>query len=150
MVDASSLAQIVLAAGLSQRMGQPKPGLVLGGKTLLGRVLEAAAVAGVGRSVIVVGERGAELEATHDLASQPLPVRFVTNTVPGSEQLESLQVGLRALAEKPPDGFFIHPVDCPLSQAGDYLLLIEAFCDPDAAAESVFLLSHNHRRGHHR
>lgn len=145
----SSFAQVILAAGRSERMGEPKPLLRLGGKTLLQRVLEAAFAAGVDRSVVVLGvHHGAEVRAAHEPLADFRPVLWARNDDPASEQLESLKIGLRALEHEPPRAWFLHPVDCPLVRAADYRLLMDAIRAETEVPESVFVPSHARRRGH--
>jgi CTP:molybdopterin cytidylyltransferase MocA len=54
---------VVAAAGLSSRMGDYKPMMELGGRTMALRVLGAFCAAGVSRVVFVTGYRADELEA---------------------------------------------------------------------------------------
>jgi molybdenum cofactor cytidylyltransferase len=144
-------AQIVLAAGRSRRMGRPKALLDFDGKTALRLVVEAAAGAGVERSVIVAGPgataRGLGVEDV------PLAIRWVTNPDPESEQAASLKLALEDLAAPGKecgeriDAFFFQPVDFPLVTARDYRLLLEALA-ADRGATPVFYLSAAGRRGH--
>ena len=147
MVRAHSTLQIVLAAGRSERMGSPKPLLDFGGRTALELVVGAAVDAGVSPSLVVVGESGQAGLAVP--AGKPLfsGVRWVENPQKGSEQLRSLQLALESVKDEAFEGFFIHPVDCPLATPNDYKLLRDAFeVDPDA--HDVFILSYKRRRGH--
>jgi len=142
--------QIVLAAGRSERMGSPKPLLRFGGRTALALVLDAAAGAGVERSVVVVGEAGAEVIAAHGPDRLPLPVSWVWNREPGAEQLRSLQLALESILRDPGSAlsaFFVHPADHPLATVGDYEILLRAL-EGDGDAHDVFIPSHGGRRGH--
>jgi len=146
------VVQIVLAAGRSQRMGSPKPLLELGGSTLLELAWAAAAGAGVPASIVVLGDRADSIRGAHEARRlPPLPVRWVINPDPRSEQLRSLQVALEDLGDDAADAFFMHPVDHPLALADDYRRLLEAFeREPHSGAppSDVFILSHGRRRGH--
>ncbi|MGA3049923.1 MAG: NTP transferase domain-containing protein, partial [Terracidiphilus sp.] len=51
----SSVAAIVLAAGASRRLGQPKQLLMNGGETLLARSIRLAYEAGAGPVLVVLG-----------------------------------------------------------------------------------------------
>ena len=143
-----ALAQIVLAAGLSSRMGSPKPLLEFDGTTALDLVVSAAAGGPSSNpccnSVIVVGHLGAEVRAAHDFPADR--VRWVENADPAGPQLHSLQLGLEAISPTA-SAFYIHPVDYPLATAEDYALLSRAL-DHDAGDHTVFILSHSRRRGH--
>ncbi|MBP2478251.1 molybdopterin-guanine dinucleotide biosynthesis protein A [Crossiella equi] len=78
---------VVLAGGRASRMrGADKPGLVLGGLSLLGHAL--AAVAGA-RHVVVVGPR----------RTVPGPVTWTREEPPGSGPLAGLRAGLAALED---------------------------------------------------
>ena len=55
------IAAVVLAAGLSTRMGRPKQTLELDGETILERVLDVLREAGVERVVVVLGAGAAEV-----------------------------------------------------------------------------------------
>jgi molybdenum cofactor cytidylyltransferase len=144
------LAQIVLAAGRSERMGEPKALLDFDGRSALSLVVGAAAVAGVGRSIVVIGPDGQAIHRAYSDGEGSLEVEWVVNLLPRSAQLQSLQAGLGRLeaGAEVPQGFFIHPVDYPLAGAADYRLLIEVFRRMPADPASVFVLSHGRRRGH--
>ncbi len=137
--------QIVLAAGKSSRMGTSKPLLQFDGRTALDLVLEAGAAAGVCRSIVVVGvERDRVIEAHVKAVPR---VEWVVNPDPDSDQLRSLQLGLRALPEGGCFVFAIHPVDCPLVLAQDYELLVSAVRSDTDGCE-VFIPRYGERRGH--
>ncbi len=65
--NAGDTAVVVLAAGASSRMGRSKPLVEMDGAPLLARVLETARAAGVGPTVLVLGDRAAEVRARLDL-----------------------------------------------------------------------------------
>lgn len=78
-------AGLVLAGGAGRRLGGvDKPGLIVGGATLLDRAVAALGDA----TVIVVGSRRAVLR----------PVRFVAEEPPGSGPAAAVHAGVRALA----------------------------------------------------
>jgi molybdenum cofactor cytidylyltransferase len=139
--------QIVLAAGRSERMGTTKALLPFGKRSALALALDAAAGAGLQESIVVVGANAGEIRAAQDGASCATKVTWVRNEEAGSEQLRSLQVGLSAFDWERVESFFIHPVDYPLATSQDYLLLLEALAAGKPEA-TVYLLSHNGRRGH--
>ena len=86
---------IVLAAGLSRRMGRFKLTLPWGERTVVGQVVATLAAAGVGEIVAVTGNRAAEVTA----ALAGAPVRLVFNPAHATgEMLSSVQVGLQALS----------------------------------------------------
>ena len=135
-------------------MGKPKALLDFDGRTALRLVVEAAAAAGVETSAIVVGHRSAEVMAAHVFEDLPGSRRWVLNADEESEQIVSLQLGLKALGAEACEWFFIHPVDYPLVTAEDYRLLLQSVIakagsrqDREPAVRVVYL-SHDRRRGH--
>ncbi|MDR5709249.1 MAG: nucleotidyltransferase family protein [Armatimonadota bacterium] len=90
----SGLACVVLAAGSSRRMGQPKLLLRLGGKTLLRRAVETA-LGVCGRVAVVVGPEADRMRAE----LQDLPVEVVENPEHELGLSTSLRRGIEAVAE---------------------------------------------------
>jgi xanthine dehydrogenase accessory factor len=90
---AEGTTAVVLAAGISSRMGRAKAGVVLGGRSLLDRVLENLRAAGV-RSVVVVLGHDADVvrKAAHFREE-----RVVVASDYRSGMSRSLQAGLRAV-----------------------------------------------------
>jgi molybdenum cofactor cytidylyltransferase len=88
----SLIAAIVLAGGLSRRMGRPKLLLDMRGRPVIRRTVDAL-LAHVADLVVVTGTEDAALRA----ALPGLPVRFVNNPRPQDGQGSSLAVGVRAL-----------------------------------------------------
>ena len=92
------VAAVVLAAGRSTRMGQPKQTLPWGaGQTLLGAVVAGLQTGGVTEIVVVTGHAREAVEAS--LADAK--VRFAHNPdFATTEMARSLQVGLNALGDR--------------------------------------------------
>jgi molybdenum cofactor cytidylyltransferase len=86
-------AAIVLAAGLSLRMGRPKLLLEIEGRPIIRHAVERVISAGI-RQVLVVA--GPEHEALAR-ALEGLPVRFVVNATPEARQGSSVSAGVRSL-----------------------------------------------------
>jgi molybdenum cofactor guanylyltransferase len=94
--SAGDFGAIILAGGRATRLGGiDKPGLQVGGRTLLATVAAAAADAGAGW-VIVVGPERPELRPA-------LPVRFVREEPPGAGPFAALRRGLAELPRDEPD-----------------------------------------------
>ena len=87
------ISGIVLAAGLSSRMGRPKLLLDWGGQPVIRRAVERVAAGGVDDLLVVVGHEG---EAVRKALSG-LPVRFVRNPNPEAGQGSSIACGVSAL-----------------------------------------------------
>jgi len=88
------ISAIVVAAGLSRRMGQFKLLLPWGPHTVLGQVVATLTAAGLPEIVVVTGHRSAQVAAS--LADTAVRVLFNPDYTDG-EMLRSVQVGLHAL-----------------------------------------------------
>lgn len=93
-----TLTAIVLAAGLSRRMGQPKMLLPWGQTTVLGQVVTTLAGCGLAEIVVVTGGARESVEAEVARLAESLPVRAVFNAqYETGEMMSSIRVGLAAL-----------------------------------------------------
>ena len=89
------VAAVVLAAGRSQRMGQPKMVLPWGDTTVIGQVVRTLSLAQLREIVVVTGGARQEVEA----ALKEFPARTVYNPRYAEDQMAlSLQVGLASLS----------------------------------------------------
>ena len=103
------IGAVVLAAGLSSRMGAFKPLLPLGGGTLIGSAVRRLFEGGAERIVVVTGSRAREVER----ALAGLPVRFAHNPdYAQTQMLDSAKIGLRALGAC--EAAFLLPADIPM------------------------------------
>jgi CTP:molybdopterin cytidylyltransferase MocA len=132
------IAGIVLAAGRSRRMGEPKPFLRLGGLTFLERAVHALRDGGCD-VVWVVAAAGDERVAE---AARALGARVATNPDAGSEQLDSLRIGLRALPADA-EAAAVLPVDIP--EADAVRAVVDAF---RATGAPVVVPARQGRHGH--
>jgi molybdenum cofactor cytidylyltransferase len=87
------IAGVVLAAGLSLRMGRPKLLLDWGGRPVIRRAVEQVKAGGVDEVVVVLGREGQAIRE----ALAGLPVRFVENLDPEAGQASSIVCGVSAL-----------------------------------------------------
>jgi molybdenum cofactor cytidylyltransferase len=87
------IAAVVLAAGLSRRMGRSKLVLPIGGQPVIRHAVEGALRGGVDRVLVVVGPGGAEIKQ----ALAGLPVEFAVNPRPEEGQGASISAGVAAL-----------------------------------------------------
>jgi molybdenum cofactor cytidylyltransferase len=115
---------IVLAAGRSRRMGEPKALLPAGDGTFLRRVARALAEGGCTPVVVVVGA-GEEAERIVEEAERE-GAGVAVSADPEAEQVDSLRAGLRAL---PPgaEAAVVTPVDVPDVSAALVRRLVEGF-----------------------
>jgi molybdenum cofactor cytidylyltransferase len=95
---AETLSAVILAAGLSRRMGTPKMLLPWGATTVLGQVVATYAQAGVGEIVVVTGGARQQVEAEVARLAVHIPLRAVFNPQHAEgDMLSSLQCGLATL-----------------------------------------------------
>lgn len=135
------IAAVVLAAGMSSRMGRPKMVLPWGHSTVIAQVVSVLQAAGLDRIVVVTG--GAEKEVAAALES--LPVQLVWNPdYADGEMIRSLQVGLRALPAEIEAALMVLG-DQPQIEVKVVKDLVAAYQERPAA---LILPSHGKRRGH--
>jgi molybdenum cofactor cytidylyltransferase len=137
----SSVGAVVLAAGLSLRMGRPKMLLPWAGTTVIGWVVATLCRAHLSEILVVSGGLGAELE----LALGVLPARVVPNPdFANGEMLSSLKMGLSQLSQGCKAALIVLG-DQPQIELGVVLAVLHAFQEqPD----KLVVPSYNLRRGH--
>lgn len=115
---------LVLAAGLSSRMGDFKPLLPFGSKTLIETSIDSMFDAGVRQVVVVLGFRGEELKQTLKKRYDSKLIYAWNHRYATTDMLESVKCGLR----KMPDcqSFFLLPGDMPVIQRETFLKLLNA------------------------
>jgi molybdenum cofactor cytidylyltransferase len=135
------ITAIVLAAGLSSRMGRPKMTLPWGNTTVLGRVLQVLGASSPDEILVVTGGAQEAVEAICDAAG----VRTVHNREYASgEMLSSLQLGLLSVLPTT-DTAMIVLGDQPGIQHEVVEALIRSYNDTGA---SLIIPSFQRRRGH--
>jgi molybdenum cofactor cytidylyltransferase len=118
-------AAIVLAAGLSRRMGRPKLLLELRGKPVIRHVVEGVIEAGIRRMLVVTGPENEALAR----ALAGLDVQIAINPAPESGQASSVAAGVSALPAGT-DAVLIALGDQPGVRADVIPALIEAIKAP--------------------
>ena len=152
-----SISAIILAAGQSRRMGQPKMLLPWGNTTVLGRVIETIQSAGIEDILVVTGGARAEVEKV----AAEFNVRAVHNgNFERGEMLASVQLGLQALLPPPSqrdtspvffengggrEGALICLGDQPQIKERSVRVVCEMFL---AQRSSIVVPSYQMRRGH--
>jgi molybdenum cofactor cytidylyltransferase len=132
------VAAIVLAAGASRRLGQPKQLLLLDGEALIARSVRLAEEAGATPLIAVLG-------AHHELTRAALPLNPmdkstavipVVNSAWEQGIASSIHAGLRALEDCAPQvpGVLILGCDQPRLTAGHLRALLAAFAAQAAPA----------------
>lgn len=124
------VAAIILAAGSSSRMGQPKSELTYAGETFLSRLVRL--FGRVCADVIVVHSRPAAIDGA----------RVVINPDPTRGMFSSLQCGMAAVAAEAA-GVAFTPVDYPAIRESTVEFLIRHW-----HGESLRIPRYNGRRGH--
>lgn len=136
-----NIAAIVLAAGLSTRMGRPKMILPWGNSSIIGTVISTLVAAGLKQVVVVTGGSSSEVEK----ALEGFPNQIVFNPLyENGEMLYSIQIGLSALPTKT-NAALVVLGDQPQMQIGVVQAVIKAFQKEQA---TLIIPSFQMRRGH--
>lgn len=118
----SQLAAIILAAGVSSRMGNFKPLLPVDGRTMIGRVVDSMQKAGADPVIVVTGYK-------HEILMEHLEgtgAVFVHNERYFSTQmLDSLLLGAAALPEET-ERVLVTPADVPLVEDATVAALLHS------------------------
>jgi molybdenum cofactor cytidylyltransferase len=135
------IAAVVLAAGESTRMGQPKMVLPWGEITVIGHVVQVLSQGGVDQIVVVTGGARERVEK----ALQSFPVRCVFNSrYTQDEMLLSLRTGLSALPSEC-QAAMVALGDQPQIEPYVVQSLLESFRQSNSA---LIIPSYKMRRGH--
>lgn len=137
------LAGLILAAGESRRMGQPKALLEWRGRSFIGHCF--AALEGICDPILaIVGhEADAIVRATPEAR-----LRWIRNPDYRQGQFSSLQAGIRALLGMGNyDGVIVSPVDHPAFTASTTRALAEAL-NPETGEPAIIVPHHASRHGH--
>ena len=133
-------AAVLLAAGLSRRMGERnKLVLELGGEPLVRRVAKAYIAAGIDVHA-VLGHDAALVRA----ALEGLPISFVENPAYEDGQPSSVRAGVDSLGGSY-DAILVALADQPALTPGDLLGLLQAFSE--SGGGRILIPYHGDRRG---
>jgi molybdenum cofactor cytidylyltransferase len=119
-------AGIVLAAGMSTRLGQPKHLVQVDGKTFLARVVSAALESELSEVVLVLGHESERVLAALGSLGCHERLRTVVNDRYEDGMAGSLQAGLLLVKEQYPAVMFLLG-DQPLIDSGAINLLLHRF-----------------------
>jgi molybdenum cofactor cytidylyltransferase len=135
------ITAVILAAGESKRMGQPKMLLPWGNGTVLTHVVSVFQKAGLEDILVVTGGAREQVES---LVSG-FNVRTVHNQdYSNGEMLSSIQCGIRTLTNQT-QGMLIGLGDQPQVQEGSVRMVCDAFRE---SKSNLVLPSYQMRRGH--
>lgn len=137
--DQKNISGILLAAGLSTRMGEPKQLLPFGESTIVETVVDNMLGAKFDEVIVVVGHRAEAIQKK--LGTRPIKTVFNPDYRDG--MLTSAQAGIRTLEAS--DAFALMLVDQPFITSA----LIDQVVDAYAYTEKgIALPSYNYKRGH--
>ncbi|MFZ0885335.1 MAG: nucleotidyltransferase family protein [Candidatus Acidiferrales bacterium] len=135
------LAVAILAAGQSQRMGQPKALVPFQGLSFVEHLITATRHTRIAVTRVVLGAGANEIRGKLPVDSGSI----VVNTDWPKGQLSSIHAAIRSLPAGGSEGLMICPVDHPLISRHLVAQLIAAF---DASGKAVVLPKYHGRRGH--
>lgn len=113
---------LILAAGMSRRMGDFKPLMPLQGGTVIEKTVDSMLDAGIDRIVIVLGYRGEEVEKLLRLRYPDELILVKNPHYATSDMLESVKCGLKCMPEC--RAFFLLPGDMPVIKKSTFLKMI--------------------------
>lgn len=133
------ISGILLAAGLSSRMGKPKQLLPFGESTIVETVVDSMLGAKFDEVIVVVGHRASDIR--DQLGERPVSTVFNPNYREG--MLTSAQTGIRRLQEN--DAFALMLVDQPFITSALIDRVVDAYIQTN---KGIALPSYNYKRGH--
>jgi molybdenum cofactor cytidylyltransferase len=134
------VSAILLAAGLSRRMGQPKQIMSFNGKAFVSHCLDHIFACGIGDVVVVLGAHRDQVVPL--LAERP--VRLVFNHAIGSEMVDSVRLGLFAVTQSA-TGVLVCLSDHPLVAPETYRRLVDVH---SLSPEKILIPTYRGKRGH--
>jgi molybdenum cofactor cytidylyltransferase len=137
------VATLILAAGNSLRMGQPKMLLPWKGKPLLTHVVENVLKGEFSDVVVVTGDASQQIQSAVKTIEDPR-LHFAFNKEYALGMLSSVQCGILALSD-PPAGVMIALGDQPTIPVAIYQQLLAHFVSSDAL---ILIPSFHQKRGH--
>lgn len=135
----TAISGILLAAGLSTRMGEPKQLLPFGESTIVETVVDSMLGAKFDEVIVVVGHCAAQIQ--EQLGERPVKIVFNPDYHEG--MLTSAQAGIQALKES--DAFALMLVDQPFITSALIDGVIDAYVQ---TRKGIALPSYNYKRGH--
>ena len=140
------ISAIILGAGQSRRMGQPKLLLPWGNVTILEQVISAFGEAGIDDILVITGGAREQVEDIISKCSKAHPVRSAYNKeYENGEMLSSIQCGLRVLADGAAGAAMIGLGDQPQVQESTVRSVRDMYLQMD---RPLVVPSYQMRRGH--
>lgn len=122
-MQGETICGLILAAGLSTRMGEFKPLMPLRGKALIENTIDSVFSSGASQVVVVTGHRADELEP---LLTEKYGSRVILTRNPDfatTDMLHSIRTGCRVMPQC--GAFFLLPGDMPLVQERTFRKILE-------------------------
>ncbi len=140
-MEKKKIAGVILAAGDSRRMGQPKALLTLKGKTFLTTIINNLSEAEFNPVVVVLGNNYGVVKANLSVTDE---IVLLKNPNPADGQLSSLQYAIKNL---PPDccGLVQALVDHPRVASSTYDLIYKY---SQKSSDKIIIPAFKKRRGH--
>lgn len=132
---------IILAGGESERIGFPKPFLMLGGKTFLETIIQHYNDVGIAEVIVVLNKKLNEVPWRKYLDPIGKICKMVVNKNPEAGRRHSLKLGLDNLGDL--EYCFVHNVDSP-DVGSDLLRKIYEARNPEAYVQPVY----KNQKGH--
>ena len=140
-----TIAALILAAGLSRRMGKPKMLLPWGATTVLGQVISTFMQSGVSEIIVVTGGAHEAVQLEAERVAKAFRLSCVHNPqFETGEMLSSLQCGLASLG-KQVDSVLVGLGDQPQLSLGAVSKVVSAY---ETSPADLIVPSHDMRRGH--
>lgn len=136
----SGISGIILAAGLSSRMGEPKQLLPFGESTIIGTVIDNLLGSKLDEVIVIIGHEAEKVQAH----IQHKPVKIVLNPDYKEGMLTSAQRGVESISASA-DAFAMTLVDLPLITPDLVDMVIDAYSQAEGG---IAVPSYNYRRGH--
>jgi len=139
-----SFGAILLAAGISDRMGSSKPLLKIGETTFVEHILDQIeTVEEIEATVVVLGARAQLIKDAVDFG----PATAIQHRGYKEGMFSSVRAGARAVLRRLPqlEGALVCLVDMPLVEAETYVRVVQAF-QPEK--DDVVLAAHQGESGH--
>jgi molybdenum cofactor cytidylyltransferase len=135
-----TISALLLAAGSSTRMGQPKALLPLQNKPAILHCLATLLNIRPWEIIVILGTESEEAVSL----IEKMPVKLMFNTLPQSDMAKSVRLGFQAMKQQA-TGALICLVDHPLVQAGTLKqMVVKAMAAPD----QIIIPTFQGRRGH--
>ncbi|WP_025650762.1 MULTISPECIES: nucleotidyltransferase family protein [Psychrobacter] len=135
-------AAIVLASGLSQRLGQPKQLLVKNGEPLIVRMIRLAVSTNPQSIVVVIPDKHPAIaNAVTELAMQYPTVQAVLNSKPDTGMADSLRLGIETIASLEIASLDAYSIERVLIMGVDQILLDEPHLTALLAGEQSVVAS---------